>query len=112
MNTLDSLLLISLVTTLVSGLGQRHHLIGWISAILFSAQFLTLLVMGGLGYGGAAVESSLHLSIFGQPLSWRFDGLSWFFALITIGAALASSAFAAGCWAKDYKKQGLKSTRR
>ena len=108
MNQLDTLLLISLLTVLVSGVGQRQRLIGWISAVLFAAQFIALLAMGGLGYGDAAIQSSMSLSIFGQPLSWRFDGLSWFFALITIGAALPSSIFAAGAWAKDHKKQGGK----
>jgi len=106
MNQLDTLLLISLLTVLVSALGQRQHMIGWISAILFTAQFIALLVMGSLGYGGEAIESSLSLTIFSHPLHWRFDGLSWFFALITISAALASSLFAAGCWAKDYRKHG------
>lgn len=108
MNTLDALLLISLLTALVSGLGQGHRYIGWITALLFSLQFVAIMVMGSLGYGGTVVESSISLSIFDHPVSWRFDGLSWFFALITIGAALASSIFAAGSWAEDYRKHGGK----
>ncbi len=106
MNQLDTLLLISLVTVLVSGLGQKHRLIGWITAALFTTQFISLIAMGSLGYGGAPIESAMGLSIFGQPLSWRFDGLSWFFALITIGAAVTSSIFAAGVWADDHRKHG------
>ena len=108
MSALDSLLLLSLITAVISGLGQKQRLIGWITAALFTAQFVNLLVMGSLGYGGVAIQSSFSLSILGQPLSWRFDGLSWFFALITIGAALTSSIFAAGAWAKDHKKHGGK----
>jgi len=106
MSQLDTLLLISLLTALVSGLGQKHRLIGWITSLMFAAQFVSLIMMGGLAYGEPAIHSSLTLSIFANPLSWRFDGLSWFFALITIGAALASSVFAAGAWADDYKKYG------
>ncbi len=104
MTTLDTLLLFSLLTVLVSGLGVRLKMIGWVSAIMFAAQFVALLFMGGLGYGGSAIESSVSLTILNQPLSWRFDSLSWFFALITIGSALASSIFAAGIWAKKFHK--------
>jgi len=106
MNQLDTLLLISLITALISGLGRRHQLIGWATAILLTVQFLALLTISSLGYGGTVIESAVNLTILGQPLSWRFDGLSWFFALITIGAAMASSFFAAGIWAKKYKKHG------
>ncbi len=104
MTTLDTLLVVALLTTLISGLGVRLRIIGWVSAILFTAQLVVLLIMGNLGYGGPAIESSATLTILNQQISWRFDGLSWFFALITIGAALASSVFAAGAWAKDYRK--------
>lgn len=104
MTLLDTLLLLSLTTVVVSGLGQKQHLIGWITAALLALQLITLLVMGKLGYGSEIIHSSLQLSVFNQPLNWRFDSLSWFFALITIGAALFSSIFAAGSWGKKYHK--------
>jgi formate hydrogenlyase subunit 3/multisubunit Na+/H+ antiporter MnhD subunit len=106
MTTLDTLLLISLATAIIAASGQRLRRIGWVTTTLLAAQFITLLLMAGLGYGGDLIESTLRLTILGQPLSWRFDGLSWFFALITLGSALASSSFAAGAWGDDYRSQG------
>ncbi|MBC8209666.1 MAG: NADH dehydrogenase subunit [Gammaproteobacteria bacterium] len=106
MSMLDTLLLISLLTVLLTGLGQRVTFIGWIATLLLTAQLLTLLLMGKLGYGGEIIDASFGFSILGQPLNWRYDALSWFFALITIGSALAGSAFAAGAWGDQYRKEG------
>lgn len=106
MSLLDFLFLLSFITVLVSAFGQGFKLIGWINAFLLLAQLFFLLAMSGLGYAGGVVESTFYLSIFDQPLGWRFDGLSWFFFLITIGSALASSVFAAGAWGKKYRKKG------
>ena len=106
MTTLDTLLMLSLITAVIAGLGQRQRAIGWITTLLLGGQFAALLIMAGLGYGGDSVPASTHLYIFGQPLNWRFDALSWFFALITLGSALASSAFAAGAWGDEYRNQG------
>lgn len=108
MTPLDTLILISLITVLLSGFGQRLRVTGWLTAVMFTAQFVALLMMGSLGYSGGVIESSLSLTILGQPLSWRFDALSWFFFLITIGSALASSAFAAGAWGDHYRNEGGK----
>jgi NADH-quinone oxidoreductase subunit M len=41
-----------------------------------------------------------------SKLSWRFDALSWFFALITTGSALFTSWFSCGAWERDYAKRG------
>ena len=106
MSMLDTLFLLSLLTVVLTGLGQRLPFIGWISALLFFAQLVTLMMMGSLGYGAASMDASISFSILGQPLSWRYDGLSWFFALITIGSALASSVFAAGAWGSQYRTEG------
>lgn len=106
MTLLDGLILLALMTAVVSLLGSRHSVIGWVTAALFAGQLFILFLMSGLGYGGEVIQSSLTMSIFGQALSWRFDGLSWFFALITIGAALASSVFAAGEWGRQYRQNG------
>lgn len=108
MTLLDGLILLALLTAFVTLFGGRLKFIGWIAAVLFAGQLLMLLLMVQLGYGGAEIGSSLKLTIFGQQLAWRFDGLSWFFALITIGAALASSVFAAGEWGEQYRGAGGK----
>ena len=106
MSALDSLLLLSLIGVVSSGLTQKLRLSGWISSAWLAAQLITLLWMSSLAYGGAALPSSLHLSVLGQALSWRFDALSWFFALITLASALASAVFAAGAWGDDFRSQG------
>ncbi len=41
-----------------------------------------------------------------HTLSWRFDALSWYFAIITLGAAFLSSWFAAGEWGERFRSQG------
>ena len=106
MSSLDLLLLLSLATVAVSGLGQNQRLIGWVNSALLVAQLVVLLTMGGLGYGGATIHSALNFDLLGQSLSWRYDGLSWFFALITLGSAIASALFSAGAWGDDFRKQG------
>jgi len=106
MTLLDGLILLALVTAVMALLGSRLSIIGWMTSALFAGQLFLLLLMNSLGYGGAVIHSSLALSIFGQGLSWRFDALSWFFALITIGAALGSSIFAAGEWGRRYRQNG------
>jgi NADH-quinone oxidoreductase subunit M len=106
MTLLDGLILLALMTAVVSLLGSRLSVIGWMTSALFAGQLFVLFLMSNLGYGGEVIHSSLTLSIFGQSLSWRFDALSWFFALITIGAALASSVFAAGEWGRQYRQNG------
>jgi len=106
MTPLDNLLLLSLLTVLLLLAGRRLSSLGWYLTILFGAQFAGLLMMGGLGYGAAPVPSSLSLQVMGQTMSWRFDGLSWLFALITVGAGLTSSWYAAGDWGRHYIRQG------
>jgi NADH-quinone oxidoreductase subunit M len=41
-----------------------------------------------------------------HAIHWSFTGLSWFFALITIGAAFLASWFASGEWGQRYRKDG------
>ncbi len=106
MNALDILLLVSLASVIFIGIGRHWPAIGVISSILLSAQLFTLIAMSALAYQGGVIVASFELPVFGHPLSWRYDALSWYFALITIGAALASAVFAAGAWAKDQRSQG------
>ena len=107
MTALDLLFLLSALTALVSlGLGRRPAL-GWVVTVLYGAQLLALLQISGLGYGSLQlVESGFRMSFMDQELRWGFDALSWFFALITIGAGLFSSWFMAGDWGRDYQARG------
>jgi formate hydrogenlyase subunit 3/multisubunit Na+/H+ antiporter MnhD subunit len=103
---LDELLLYSGVTVLVALLLGRKLAAGWMVTILYGVQLLGLIKMASLGYGGAAIASSLSFEVLGQTLSWRFDALSWFFALITLGAALLSSWYSCGEWERAFRRQG------
>jgi len=107
MSVLDQLLIVSAVTVVAMLLFGNARPAGWCAVALYAVQGLLLLMMSGLGYGTTQlVESSLGFSVLNQSLHWRFDALSWFFALITLGAALLSSWFAAGEWAQRYRAQG------
>ncbi|MBV2089471.1 MAG: NADH dehydrogenase subunit [Candidatus Thiodiazotropha sp. (ex Ctena orbiculata)] len=103
---LDELLIFSAATVLVALILGRGLAVGWMVTILYGGQLLVLLKMAALGYGGNPIASELSLSVMGQDLSWRFDALSWFFALITLVAALLTSWFSCGEWERKFKQQG------
>ncbi|MEJ2454184.1 MAG: proton-conducting transporter membrane subunit [Candidatus Thiodiazotropha sp.] len=103
---LDELLLYSGATVLVALLLGRRLAAGWMVTILYGVQLLGLLKMASLGYGGTPISSSLSFQVLGQTLSWRFDALSWFFALITLGSALLSSWYSCGEWERAFRRQG------
>ncbi|MCG7969170.1 MAG: NADH dehydrogenase subunit, partial [Candidatus Thiodiazotropha taylori] len=103
---LDELLIFSAATLLVALILGRGLAVGWMVTILYAGQLLVLLKMGALGYGGDPIASEVSLSVMGQDLSWRFDALSWFFALITLVAALLTSWFSCGEWERKFKQQG------
>jgi len=91
------MLLLSALTVVVMLVIGKWQAAGWTATVLYTAQGVALLLMSGLGYGTtAAVESVVTFQVLEQALHWRFDALSWFFALITIAAALLSSWFSAG----------------
>ena len=107
MTALDLLFLLSALTALVSLALGRHSALGWVVTVLYGAQLLALLQISGLGYGSLQlVESGFRMSFMDQELRWGFDALSWFFALITIGAGLFSSWFMAGDWGREYQTRG------
>jgi len=106
MTQLDTLIITALLPLLATLFAGRQRWIGWLATALYALLLLLLITMGGLGYGGEAIDASLTLTIMDQTLQWRFDALSWFFAIITVGAALASSCFAAGAWGDKYREDG------
>jgi NADH-quinone oxidoreductase subunit M len=106
-NILDTLLIVSLLTAVVTFVLGNRLVTGWSATALYAVQLAMLLSMAGLGYGTeSSVDSGLSLQIMGHQLHWHFDALSWFFAMLTVFAALLCSWFAAGVWARDYLKTG------
>ena len=106
LSLLDELLLFSGATLLVALILGRGLAVGWMVTILYGGQLLVLVKMAALGYGGDPITSALSFSAMGQTLSWRFDALSWFFALITVVSALLTSWFSCGEWERKFAQQG------
>lgn len=107
MTILDQLLILSALTVVVTLLAGNRSIGGWLATLMYAGQAVLLWQMSGLGYATTPViESSLSFQVLNQTMHWRFDALSWFFALITVGAGLCSSWFSSGEWGQRYKNNG------
>lgn len=106
MSALDVLLLFSGFSLLMTLLLGKQRFAGWMNSLLYAIQLILLLRMSSVGYGGEAIFSSFNIEVMDQRLSWRFDALSWFFAVITLGAALFSSWYASGAWGLRFIEKG------
>ena len=106
MTSLDQLLLVSLLSVFLTLLLGSQRWAGWMNALLYLIQTGFVLNLSAQGYGSAAVPSSISLQVFGHTLGWQFDALSWFFALITVVAALLVSWYAAGEWGRRFSQRG------
>lgn len=107
MTPLDQLLLLSGLSVLAIWLIGNRQISGWSATLFYAIQGVALLRMSGLAYGEVqGIESAVTLQVLEHALHWRFDGLSWFFALITIGAAFLASWFAGGEWGQRYREAG------
>lgn len=104
LTALDHLYLVSALTLVAMLLVGHWRSAGALSVLLYGAQFAALLATGTLF--GDPVAASLVISVLDQPLHWRFDALSWFFAMITLGAGFCSAWYASGAWMDRYRKQG------
>ena len=106
MTALDHLLLFSAVSLFLVFLLGHHRFAGWFCTIFYAAQFALLMNLSVVGYGGDMVMSSLSFNVLGFAMSWSFDATSWFFAVITVGAALLASWYSAGVWGKKFSEGG------
>ena len=104
MTSLDLLFLVSGLTLVVALAFGRWRLTGPLLVVLYGAQFAALVHTGTLF--GDPVTASFGVTVLDQPMHWRYDALSWFFAMITIGAGFFSAWYAAGAWAGAYAKDG------
>jgi len=102
----DLLLSVAVLTVAVVLAAGNSRWSGWLATLGYTLQFGVLMQMAGLGYGEAAIDSALRFTVFGWSLYWQYNALSWFFAVITVGAALLTAMFAAGDWGRQYKEQG------
>lgn len=106
MTALDNLLVFSLLSVLAVLLLGRQRLVGWMGTSLYVAQFALLMKLSGTAFGGAVIAATYKFEILGHVVSWRFDALSWYFAVITVGAAMLAACYSAGAWGDKYRAQG------
>lgn len=107
MTDYDLLLSLSAVTALFMALAGSWRPAGWIGVLLYAIQGWVLVKMAGLVYaGGDPVAASFAFDAFGQSISWRLDVVGWYFAVLTLGSALAVTWFSAGAWGRDYAAKG------
>lgn len=104
MTPLDQLFLASGLSFLALLFVGHLRIAGTLATLLYTLQFALLINTGALH--GEAVPASLTVTVLDQPMTWRYDALSWFFALITLGAALLAAWYAAGSWQRAYVAQG------
>lgn len=101
---LDLLFLASAATLLLALLLGRWRIAGPLLTIGYGVQFWLLLTTNTLL--GEPMTADLSLTILGQQIGWRYDALSWFFAMISIGAGFTSAWYAGGSWQRVYKSDG------
>ncbi|HWS13062.1 MAG TPA: proton-conducting transporter membrane subunit [Rhodocyclaceae bacterium] len=97
MSGLDQLLLASAGTLLVAFLLGAWRPASWLFTALYAAQLALLLRMP------EAASATPAFVVFGQTIGWTLDAYGRFFAVITVGAALAASWFASGEWGARYE---------
>ncbi|MEZ5541877.1 MAG: proton-conducting transporter membrane subunit [Pseudomonadota bacterium] len=105
MNAFDQLLLLAAGTVLVTLLTGGQRWSGWLATLLYAGMLALLFVMAAVGYDGVTLASTLAVKVPGFVLHWEMTPLSWFFALLTVGAGLLCSWYAAGEWGARYGEQ-------
>jgi NADH-quinone oxidoreductase subunit M len=108
MSSLDLLFLLSGTTLVTALLIGRLRVAGIILVLLYGLQLWALSGIDALF--GEPVFSSCRIKILSdQTMSWRYNAVSWFFAMLAIGAALFSAMYASGDWIKKHQAAGCSS---
>ncbi len=105
MTSLDILFMVSGATLLTALLFGRLRLAEPLMVMLYAAQLWALIRTNTLF--GDPVASSWQITVLvDQSMSWRYNSVSWFFAMLAIGAGLVSALYAAGAWMEKYLESG------
>lgn len=104
MTSLDHLFIVSGVTLLVALLLGRLRIAGPLLVALYAVQFAVLVMTDSVF--GPPVASTLEISVLDQDMNWRYDALSWFFAMITIGSGFFAAWYASAAWSESYRQSG------
>jgi len=100
MMMLDLLFLSGLLTCLLALVLAGNTAGRYMLTLMYALQLLLLLQIDPL----VTTQSAFSITVLGQVMSWQVDGLSWFFALITLAVALLSSWYAAGEYSETMRK--------
>jgi NADH-quinone oxidoreductase subunit M len=103
MNLLNLLLLSSLLTIALLYWKGKQRYAGWLGVIAYAAQLGLLVAL----WDKMPIKTSFSFTVLDNVLYWEMTGLGWFFAIITVGAALFSSWFTAGEWGAKQKDMRL-----
>ena len=105
---LDILLLLSALMAAGLYVGGNLRFAGWIATVFYALMLAIVVVAGlALAQGGGVIPSALSFTVLGHEMGWRLDGLGWFFAMLTIGAAFFSSWYASGDWGRGQKNMAV-----
>ena len=99
MNLLNLLLLLSLLTVVLLYWQGKQRYAGWLGVMAYAIQLSVLIAL----WDKMPIASSFSITVLDNVLRWEMTGLGWFFAIITVGAALFSSWFTAGEWGAAQK---------
>ncbi|RKZ46267.1 MAG: NADH dehydrogenase subunit [Candidatus Parabeggiatoa sp. nov. 3] len=103
MNLLNLLLLSSLLTIALLYWKGSQRYAGWLGVMAYAIQLGILVAL----WDQMPIEASFSFTVLDNALFWEMTGLGWFFAIITVGAALFSSWFTAGEWGAKQKDMRL-----
>ena len=106
MTALDHLILISVSSLVLVLLLGKLRYAGWLSSILYAVILAALINMYPVAYSNTIIPSSWQLTVLEQTMSWRFDALSWYFAVITVSVALFTCIYSAGAWGQKFRRDG------
>ncbi|OAD20958.1 NADH dehydrogenase subunit N, partial [Candidatus Thiomargarita nelsonii] len=99
MNLLNLLFLLSIFTVvLVYAVGKLRYA-GLFGMIAYAMQLIVLI---GL-WDKMPLAASFSFSVLDNVVHWEMNGLGWFFAIITVGAALFTSMYTVGDWGETQK---------
>ena len=103
MNAFDLLMLVATAAIPMSALLAPIAFGRWLLVAAYAVELGLLFMLTP----GDATRSAVAFQLLGNDVGWQLDALGWFFAVITVGAAGFSAAFAAGEWSAANGRQGL-----
>jgi NADH-quinone oxidoreductase subunit M len=106
MTFLDHLFIVVFISLIAISVLRNLRIVDKLAPLLYGLILIMLVRMSSVAYGGDVYHSSVSLDLLGFKMHWQFTALSWYFAIITVVAALASAVFMSGDWGRQYREQG------